>query len=30
MKHGQCGTPAPLLLHSVGAREKVEFEPGAD
>lgn len=27
MKHGQCGTPAPLLLHSVGAVDKIEFSP---
>lgn len=27
MKHGQCGTPAPLLLHSVGAVDKIEFAP---
>jgi hypothetical protein len=27
MRHGQCGTPAPLLLHSVGETEKVVFDP---
>ncbi len=27
MKHGQCGTPAPLLLHSIGGTAKVEFDP---
>ncbi len=27
MKHGQCGTPAPLVLHSIGTSEKVEFSP---
>lgn len=27
MKHGQCGTPAPLALRSVGGAEKVEFDP---
>jgi hypothetical protein len=27
MKHGQCGTPAPLVLRSVGGAEKVEFDP---
>jgi len=27
MKHAQCGTPAPLLLHSVGAVDKIEFAP---
>lgn len=27
MKHGQCGTPAPLVLRSVGAVDKVEFTP---
>jgi hypothetical protein len=27
MKHGQCGTPAPLVLHSIGTAEKVEFSP---
>ena len=27
MKHGQCGTPAPLLLHSIGTSEKVTFDP---
>ncbi len=27
MRHGQCGTSAPLLLHSVGEAEKVVFDP---
>jgi hypothetical protein len=27
MKHGQCGTPAPLLLHSIGGTAKVSFDP---
>jgi hypothetical protein len=27
MKHGQCGTPAPLALKSAGAKDKVEFAP---
>lgn len=27
MKHGQCGTPVPLLLHSIGTGDKVEFSP---
>ena len=27
MRHGQCGTPAPLALRSVGEGEKVVFEP---
>jgi hypothetical protein len=27
MKHGQCGTPAPLALRSVGGGSKVEFAP---
>ncbi|WP_291169753.1 extensin family protein [Hyphomicrobium sp.] len=27
MKRGQCGTPAPLALRSVGGTEKVEFSP---
>jgi hypothetical protein len=27
MKHGQCGTPAPLALRSVGGASKVAFEP---
>jgi len=27
MKHGQCGTPAPLVLRSLGEAEKVEFTP---
>jgi hypothetical protein len=27
MKRGQCGTPVPLLLRSVGVAEKVEFTP---
>jgi len=27
MKHGQCGTVAPLVLRSVGAVDKVEFDP---
>jgi hypothetical protein len=27
MKHGQCGTPAPLELRSVGGASKVAFEP---
>jgi hypothetical protein len=25
MKHGQCGTPVPVLLHSAGATDKVDF-----
>lgn len=27
LKHGQCGTPVPLMLHSVGHADKVEFSP---
>ena len=27
LKTGACGTPAPLLLKSVGTKEKVTFEP---
>ncbi len=27
MKHGQCGMPAPVLLHSVGSATKVVFDP---
>lgn len=27
MKHGQCGTPAPLALRSAGGKDKVEFTP---
>jgi hypothetical protein len=27
MKHGQCGTPAPLALKSAGGKDKVEFAP---
>lgn len=27
MKHGQCGTPVPLALRSIGIAEKVEFTP---
>ncbi|MCZ7594898.1 MAG: extensin family protein [Hyphomicrobium sp.] len=27
MKRGQCGTPAPLALRSIGGTEKVEFSP---
>jgi hypothetical protein len=27
MKHGQCGTPAPLALRSAGGPDKVEFDP---
>lgn len=27
MKHGQCGTPVPLMLHSAGQSDKVEFVP---
>ena len=27
MRHGACGTPAPLALRSVGAAQKVEFSP---
>jgi hypothetical protein len=27
MKHGQCGTSAPLVLHSIGSAAKVEFSP---
>ena len=30
MKHGQCGTPAPLLLHSVGSTAKVELDPAPE
>jgi len=30
MRHGQCGTPAPLLLHSVGEAEKVVFDPAPE
>lgn len=26
-RHGQCGTSAPLMLHSVGEAEKVVFDP---
>jgi len=27
MKRGQCGTPAPLALRSIGSGQKVEFSP---
>jgi hypothetical protein len=27
IKRGQCGTPAPLLLRSIGSAAKVEFRP---
>lgn len=27
MKHGQCGTPAPLALRSAGRTQKVAFDP---
>jgi hypothetical protein len=27
MKRGQCGTPAPLALRSIGEAQKVEFTP---
>jgi len=27
MKHGQCGTPAPLALRSAGGKDKVAFAP---
>ncbi len=27
MKKGQCGTTAPLVLHSIGTTEKIEFTP---
>jgi len=27
MKQGQCGTPTPLVLHSLGAAAKVRFSP---
>ncbi len=27
MRRGQCGTPAPLLLHSIGVGEKVQLDP---
>jgi hypothetical protein len=27
LKHKQCGTPAPVLLRSIGAASKVEFGP---
>jgi hypothetical protein len=30
MRHGQCGTPAPLLLRSVGEAEKVVFDPAPE
>ena len=30
MRHGQCGTPAPLLLHGVGEAEKVVFDPAPE
>ncbi len=30
MRHGQCGTSAPLLLRSVGEGEKVVFEPAPE
>ncbi len=30
MRHGQCGTSAPLLLHSVGEAEKVVFDPAPE
>jgi hypothetical protein len=30
IRHGQCGTPAPLLLHSVGEADKVVFDPAPE
>lgn len=30
MRHGQCGTSAPLLLHSIGETEKVVFDPAPE
>jgi hypothetical protein len=27
MKHGQCGSAAPLVLRSIGGTEKIEFSP---
>ncbi len=27
MKKGQCGTTAPLVLHSIGTTEKIDFTP---
>jgi hypothetical protein len=27
MRHGQCGTPAPILLRSIGSTDKVELSP---
>jgi len=30
MRHAQCGTPAPLLLRSVGDAEKVVFDPAPE
>jgi hypothetical protein len=27
IKHGQCGTPAPVILRSVGSAAKVAFDP---
>jgi hypothetical protein len=27
LKHNQCGTPAPLLLRSIGGASKVELDP---
>ncbi len=30
MRHGQCGTSAPLLLRSVGETEKVVFDPAPE
>jgi hypothetical protein len=30
MRHGQCGTSAPLLLHSVGEAETVVFDPAPE
>jgi hypothetical protein len=30
MRHAQCGTPAPLLLRSVGEAEKVVFDPAPE
>jgi hypothetical protein len=30
MRRGPCGTPAPLLLRSVGESEKVVFEPAPE
>jgi hypothetical protein len=29
IQHGQCGTPAPILLRSLGVEQKVELDPPA-